>query len=160
MDTNQMLETVELTSELAPPNNSAELANTLYQVDRIDEHILNLQKQCEEAVNFYARKIESIENRKAFLLGQITGYLEFHQLKSLSTHKGTASLVTREHVQWPTDEEIIQWIEKTAPDEGLIRIKKEPNKIKLKAYLADKGDILPGVTKSTTTTLQIRKRGE
>lgn len=79
-------------------------ANLIYAIRKQQELIERIKQQKKEAMEYYDKKVINTLVSIDYMKGKIMGFLKVSGERSLSSHLGTASLVTRRLEQWPEDE--------------------------------------------------------
>lgn len=147
----------------AEPTNSAEVARMIYIINALEAKADQLDKQKEEALAFYEKRMESLEKQILFIKGKLEGYLRISGQKSVSTHNGTVILTTKTHRVWPKDDVLLQWVKSLNPEDvrDCIEITEKPRKSVIAEKLIANGRIPEGYTEVVADGLSIRNpKGE
>lgn len=154
MDTLSLFDTPD--EAMTTPENTADVAQRIYAIRKVNEEIEQLQKQKREASFYYDQKVLALERRTEYLETQISTWLSLNQLKKVQTHNGTAHFVKRTSATYPSKEVLLEWIKTLDNPDTFIRTVEEPALDQLKKYMKESGHVPPGYSEEETIALEIR----
>lgn len=145
-----------------------ESVDTSIKADRLMYGIAALEKKVEkeksdkaEAEAFYQKRIDRLESQKEFLRSKIEEYLYALQQQGADARasgpNGTASLQTRDKIEWPSDDALLAWVKENGINDAL-KVTEKVDKTKLKMAVAVKD--IPGIQITKRTGLSIRLKAK
>lgn len=133
------------------------LAKAQHEVARLEEW---KQSEAWKLAQAFDRRIKIAQHDVDHLDGMIRFAVEALEpdakgKQSIKTPHLTATVVRREHFEWPADDELVAWAESYTAEPGLLHTKVTPDKTAIKKYVKATGDAPDGLEVTTVASVRI-----
>lgn len=122
-----------------------------------------LEKESVEVLNFYRlwyeRRQLRFNERIAFNMQQIAGYMDATGQTKIPTPEGTAYFKTITRKEWPEDEVLVAFAHRNEIPNA-VRTKYSPDKKVISGYIERTGNVPEGYSEREERTLQIKQAGQ
>lgn len=124
------------------------------KLERKSDFLVGAMRQ---TTKFYRDRLDQIEASIDEIKGQIRAYMDYAGVRNIPTPVGTAYQKRLEEVEWD-DAKVMAWLGTQGPElaSRCTRTKVELDKNAIKAFMAETGTVVPGITFTPKEKVYVR----